>query len=512
MRYKALAARYAADPQGAAYQQALAELHEHAASKLLLTIQANGGLYIKAGRLPGASAWLCPAARCQAAGQLAVSLNAAPLQYRKILEALQDRVPPRPFEDANRVLLQELGAPAQELFAEFEPLATAAASLAQVHKARMHDGAPVAVKVQYPGLESAVAADLATMLILSDAGHWLFPATSWRWLFEELQRHARLGSGSLQYELDFRNEATNAARLAECMAGRADVAMPRTMPQLCSSKVLTMEWVEGCRITDVECLIQQGLRPRDVGTLLLDTFAQQTYLDGFTHGDPHPGNLLVRPRPDPPSLLACLLLGGGPRPQLVLLDHGVYVTLPDHLRRLYCQLWCAIAMGDMHTARLAATELAGEKGGRILPEILRPRNWAKVSKEERQRLRQEAGVGSFADLAAVLTEAPKPLLDSLRQSAVVRHSGKQLAWMPARGRATLLGATLADRLRVNATWALRGMLASKPGQGPAQFVGGLQSRLSRWRLALQVGLLRLAFWVAAVVQDVTALVLPPLAA
>lgn len=229
------------------------------------------------------------------------------------------------------------------------------------------------------------------------------------------------------------------------------------------------------------------------------------------------------------------------------------------------QLWCAIAMGDMHTARLAATELAGEKGGRILPEILRPRNWAKVSKEERQRvrqcaapaacavpchcaawgagspaepqpwqlatgtevagwcmlcmglqLRQEAGVGSFADLAAVLTEAPKPLLDSLRQSAVVRHSGKQLAWMPARGRgcrprglrmcggqhccpllrsprfggqrsatrraclraATLLGATLADRLRVNATWALRGMLASKPGQGPAQFVGGLQSRLS----------------------------------
>lgn len=66
LQYKALAARYAADPQGAAYQQALAELHEHAASKLLLTIQANGGLYIKAGRLPGASAWLCPAARCQA--------------------------------------------------------------------------------------------------------------------------------------------------------------------------------------------------------------------------------------------------------------------------------------------------------------------------------------------------------------------------------------------------------------------------------------------------------------
>ncbi|KAI3436647.1 hypothetical protein D9Q98_006063 [Chlorella vulgaris] len=471
-KYKALAAEHAADREAPAYQEALAELHQHAASKLLLVVQSNGGVYIKA-------------------GQLAVSLNAVPQQYREVLEALQDRVPPRSFAVANHVLQQELGAPVEQLFAEFELLATAAASLAQVHKARLHDGTQVAVKVQYPGLQSAVAADLATMLSLSDAAHWLFPATTWRWLFEELQ-------SQLQWELDFRNEAANAARLAECMAGRADVAVPRGFPELSTSRVITMEWVQGCKVTDVECLIQHGLQPREVGILLLDAFAQQTYRDGFTHGDPHPGNILVRPQPDPQPLLKRLLRGGQPRPQLIMLDHGVYVSLPEDLRRQFCQLWCSIVLGDMDTARLAATQLAGEKGGRILPEILRPRDWRKVTPEERQRLRQDSGITSFADLAAVLNEAPKPLLDSLRQSAVVRHT------------ATLLGATLADRLRINATWAMRGMQTCK--EGPLVFVGALQSRITRWRLAVRVGALRLVVWLSSLMQDVTTIVLPPMAA
>lgn len=151
----------------------------------------------------------------------------------------------------------------------------------------------------------------------------------------------------LQYELDFRNEAANAAHLAACMAGRPDVAAPATYPALCTPRVLCMEWVEGCRLTDIECITQQGLEPRQVGRhrsercrcskslgrtphpdapphplpillytrsrppcgfclthsppfcvhsrdpqvgiLLLDAFAQSTFFCGWTHGDPHPG-------------------------------------------------------------------------------------------------------------------------------------------------------------------------------------------------------------------------------
>ncbi|PSC71592.1 putative aarF domain-containing kinase 1 [Micractinium conductrix] len=471
-QYKALAAAHGGDAKSDAYQLALTELHDRAATRLLLLLQACGGVYIKA-------------------GQLAVSLNAVPPQYRSILAALQDRVPSRPFPDIDCVLQRELGAHADALFDGFERQATAAASLAQVHKAWLPDGTAVAVKVQYPGLAATVSADVATMLVLSDVAHWLFPATRWRWLFEELQ-------GQIEHELDFRNEAANATRLAECMAGRQDVTAPRIFPELCTRRVLTMEWVDGCKLSDVEGMLQAGLEPRQVGILLLDAMAQSTYYDAWVHGDPHPGNILVRPRPDPPPLLSRLLLGARPRPQLVFLDHGIYVTMPDRLRHLYCQLWCAIVLGDMDTARVAATELGGERAGRILPEVLRPRNWAQVPIEERRRVREQSGINSFADLANLLEEAPKQLLDSLRQSAVVRHS------------ATQLGATLSDRLRVNVTWAVRGLYRSADG-GPPQFVGGLQSRLRRWRLALQVQALRLAFWLASALHQVATALVPQIA-
>ena len=110
--------------------------------------------------------------------------------------------------------------------------------------------------------------------------------------------------------------------------------------------------------------------------------------------------------------------------------------MPDALRQHYCQLWCALALGDAPTAVLAATAMGGEAAGKLLPEVLRPRDWRGAGAEERARVRREAGIGSFADLSRALGAAPRPLLDSLRLSAVVRHS------------AALLGATL----RCAAAW------------------------------------------------------------
>eukprot|EP00882_Tetradesmus_deserticola_P026500 GHRQ01029244.1.p1 GENE.GHRQ01029244.1~~GHRQ01029244.1.p1 ORF type:complete len:119 (+),score=62.36 GHRQ01029244.1:348-704(+) len=109
------------------------------------------------------------------------------MEYRKHLALLQDKAKPRPFHVVDRVLRLELGAGAEEVFAEFSAEATAAASLAQVHKARLADGRQVAVKVQYPGLRGAANADLTTLGCLSRCAQALFPEFRLGWLFEELQ-------------------------------------------------------------------------------------------------------------------------------------------------------------------------------------------------------------------------------------------------------------------------------------------------------------------------------------
>ncbi|GAB4820740.1 hypothetical protein N2152v2_007786 [Parachlorella kessleri] len=531
-RYKALAARHP-DRKSEEYLGELAALHEEEAQRLLLLCQANGGMYIKA-------------------GQLAVALRAVPQEYRTILEVLQDRVPSRPFEEIDKALVKELGAPASELFSRFDPVATAAASLAQVHRAWLRDGSPVAVKVQYPGLQAAVMGDVASMTVLAKAGARLFPDVNLVWLFEELQR-------KLVQELDFRIEATNSQRLAECMRGRQDVAVPRVVPELCGRRVLCMEWVDGCKVTDEESLQRAGLDPKAVGMLLLEAFADMTFVHGHVHGDPHPGNILVRADWASQGWFSWLMLGRQPRPQLVLLDHGLYIDLPRDMRLQYCQMWCAFVLNDKDTAAQAATALGGERAGRILPEVLRPRNWATVSKEERRQFRQEAGIHSFSDLAEILEQAPRSLLDTLRITAMVRHTAAQL------------GATIADRLRINVTAAFRGMrlhaaateasngsdaaegsgapvraavaaaaagaataagrgrrrgaaggasmskkggiqvAGSAVGGGRMEYFGVLRSRSKRWQLELRIWLLRGAFWLASVLQGLMVRVMPPTA-
>ena len=165
------------------------------------------------------------------------------------------------------------------------------------------------------------------------------------------------------------------------------------------------------------------------------------------------------------------------------------LQVPEALRRSYCQLWGAILLGDTATAREAAALVGGARAARILPEILRPRDWSKVPREERRRLRHESGLHSFADFSALLSEAPRPLLEALRLSAVVRNT------------ATALGSTISDRLRVNAKYAWRGMTRGELPAGQLQYVGALASRVQRWRLAAHVALLRLAFWLGSLVDE-----------
>lgn len=461
LAYKKVMAQYP-DTQSQEHKGAIAQTHQQLATKLLHVCQNNGGMYIKA-------------------AQTFSTIQAIPQEYRKTLEVLQDQVEPGPVEDVAQVLQRELHASASELFAEFEPEAKAAASLAQVHKARLHDGRQVAVKVQYLGLEAAVAADMTTLSALSTLAAWLFPSSfELGWVLDDLRRN-------LDLELDFRLEAENATKLMQFFRGRRNITAPAVIPELSTKRVITMEWVEGCRANDQESMQQASIRPRDVAVLLLDVFAEMTYVHGFVHADPHPGNILVRPAPHQGFWWRHFTRWK--QPQLVLLDHGLYLTIPDKLRQQYCQLWCSFVVQDRQTAVALGTAIAGQRGGELLPAILRPGGLKQVSPEERKRLRSNAGVDNLGDLGKLLEALPRSLVEILKVSATVRST------------ASMLGAPLSDRLRVNAVHAMHGMSYSRDAHGSVEYIGDLQSRAMRVRISATIYALRTWSWLSATVKD-----------
>ena len=260
-------------------------MHERTAARLRALCDANGSIYIKAAQVLSTSA-------------------ALPGAYRAQLSALQDAAPPRPFAEVDAALRAELGASASALFASFDPVAAAAASLAQVHRATLADGRDVAVKVQYPGLAAAVAADMMTLRLIArlargagkrsdtdDADDASAAAAAndgnddgddggmpdLTWVVAQLERN-------LARELDFISEGRNAERVAAAFAafgGDAAVASaPGVVWERSSRRVLTMAWQDGCRVDDAEALRAAGLDTRDVARALVDAVGQMAFCFG----------------------------------------------------------------------------------------------------------------------------------------------------------------------------------------------------------------------------------------
>ena len=233
---------------------------------------------------------------------------------REAFAELQDRVPPRPFTEIAARVERELGAPLASRFAEFEPEPIGAASVAQVHRARLLGGEAVAVKVQYPWLERSLRADLAwTRWLLA----WLGAArgAEARRLFDEF-------ASGLAEELDFEREAAVAEEIATNLAGEAQVVVPRVHRALSTRRVLTMEWVPALPVTDRGALVARGVPLRQVVEVLGRAYARQVFVDGLFHADPHPGNLFVIDEPEATI-----------RPRVLFVDFGLSKRLDPALRR-----------------------------------------------------------------------------------------------------------------------------------------------------------------------------------
>ena len=209
-----------------------------------------------------------------------------PEPLRVALSQLQQDAPPMSADLAAGVVLAELGAPPEELYAEWDPVPIAAASIGQVHRAMTHDGRAVAVKVQYPGVDEAVRSDLETSDVLSQAMRLIFPNLDPRPLAEEIR--ARLVE-----ELDYRLEARNQQTFADWYRGHPFIHVPDVLPELSTGRVLTTELAEGARFAELGTWSQEE---RDLAAESIYRFVfRSLYRLHLFNGDPHPGNYLFRP-------------------------------------------------------------------------------------------------------------------------------------------------------------------------------------------------------------------------
>ncbi len=209
--------------------------------------------------------------------------------YRAALARLRNDAPPMAPELAREVLERELGHPTETAFAEFDWAPLAAASIGQVHAARLHDGRAVAVKIQYPGVADAIAADLKnTELLATFLG--LIGGLSSRRMSFDLRGGAREIGERITEELDYRLEAANQARFAEIYRGHPFIHVPEVIDELCTDRVLTQEFVQGRPWSDA-LQAPQELRDRWAEAIYRFVYGS---LDRFCefNADPHPGNYL----------------------------------------------------------------------------------------------------------------------------------------------------------------------------------------------------------------------------
>ncbi len=323
-------------------------------------------------RRPPAERWLVVARRYRALaaemggvlikiGQfLSTRVDILPAAIARELAGLQDEVPPAPFAAIERRIAEEF--PAGSPFAEVDSAVLGAASLAQVHPARLLDGREAVVKVLRPGIEVLVETDLAALEL---AVRLLHVSRKIRRRVD-LERLAEEITSTTRAELDLGAEADNAERFAELFADDPGIAAPKVYREASSRRVLAAENVTAIKVNDLAALAAAGIDPAAVARRLFRATMRQIFELSFVHADPHPGNLFVRPlapgedgdsEDGAPSET-----GTGAPFAIVYVDFGMMATVPPHLRGALREY--AIALGTRDAARLVQAYSAA---GVLLP-------------------------------------------------------------------------------------------------------------------------------------------------
>ncbi|ETW98000.1 MAG: hypothetical protein ETSY1_20630 [Candidatus Entotheonella factor] len=267
---------------------------------------------------------------------LSTRVDALPPDYLNELATLQDHVAAEPFAVVQEIVEAELQAPLSHLFATVEAVPLAAASIAQVHRATLPNGTRVVIKVQRPRIPQTIAADLD---VLRDLAHLAERyMVEWRpfqpmGLVEEFAH-------TITKELDFRQERRNLERCAHNFDGDPTVLIPQAYAQLSTSRVLTMAYVEGTKISDRNALLRLGHDPHTVAVHGANALLKQIFVHGFFQGDPHPGNLIVLPND-----------------VIAILDYGMFGSIDTETREQLAALLLGVVQRNAGKVIRALTDL-----------------------------------------------------------------------------------------------------------------------------------------------------------
>lgn len=287
------------------------------ARKLTRTIASLGPSFIKLAQVFG------------------IRADIVPPVYVEEFANLHDRVPPFPTAEVRRRIESELKQRLDDVFESFQGEALAAASLGQVHRAR-YRGQDVIVKVLRPGVEELVATDVRVVqnvifILEQFIDHHIIRST--RTIIDEFSR-------VITEEMDFLHEADNVERFAELYRDTEFVIIPKLFREVTTTRILVMQFYEGCRIDEVHEIVRHNIDTRKMLDNLIEFYGRQLLVHGVFHADPHPGNILVQPDA-----------------RIVLLDYGMVVEITSDFRHELVRAVAAAVRGDVDTVIDAAYKL-----------------------------------------------------------------------------------------------------------------------------------------------------------
>ncbi|KAE9556728.1 hypothetical protein FO519_000134 [Halicephalobus sp. NKZ332] len=384
-------------PDSEAYNSKIKECHQRGANRLLALAKANGGVFIKVGQ------------------HIAALQQILPEEYTTTLAILHSKAPESDIEEIKKVFKESTGKELMEVFSDFNPVPVGVASLAQVHEARiLSSGNKVAVKIQHPKVKSRSLVDVATMEFFVRTATKIFPNFKLMWLVHEIKRN-------LPMELDFLHEGHNADQVRRMFSHLTYLKIPAIYYDYSSDKVLTMEFCEGAQINDIDYFRKEKIDPYDVCKKIGRLYSEMIFIKGYIHCDPHPGNILVKKN-------------ASGNPEIILLDHGLYSTLPDDFRIDYCNLWNALLKPDKDQIRKICMKMNVGELYDLFSCMVTSRSWQSVTqgvhktgptKAERLEV-QEFAASLIPQISQVLDQMPSSMILILKTNDLLRAIERSL--------------------------------------------------------------------------------------